>query len=77
MKLAMMLRHQFSQNLAQVASGGNLTEIVYNLVQDFNTRNSLEKLINRALKENPKNAELNAIKEKFEITTSLVKLLLP
>ena len=76
-KLAMMLQHQFSQNLAQVASGGNLTEIVYNLVQYFNTRNSLEKLIKKALKENPKNAELKAIKEKFEITTSLVNILLP
>ncbi|OLT58617.1 effector-associated domain EAD1-containing protein [Moorena bouillonii] len=77
MKLAMMLRHQFSQNLAQVASGGNLNEIVYNLVEYFKTRNSLEKLIKNALKENPKNAELKAIKEKFKITTSLVNLLLP
>ncbi|NEO47489.1 MAG: hypothetical protein F6K55_26550 [Moorea sp. SIO4A3] len=77
MKLAMMLRHQFSQNLAQVASGGNLNEIVYNLVEYFNTRNSLEKLIKNALKENPKNAELKAINEKFKITTSLVNLLLP
>ncbi|NEQ85300.1 MAG: hypothetical protein F6K26_35840 [Moorea sp. SIO2I5] len=62
MKLAMMLQHQFSQNLAQVASGGNLMEIVYNLVQDFNTRNSLEKLINKALQENPNNPDLKAIK---------------
>ncbi|NEO50589.1 MAG: metallophosphoesterase, partial [Moorea sp. SIO4A3] len=76
-KLEMMLRHQFSQNLEEVARGENLHEIVYKLVQDFTTRNSLEKLIKNALQENPNNAELKAIKEKFEITTSLVNLLLP
>ena len=76
-RLEMMLRHQFSQNLEEIARGENLTEIVYKVVQDFNTSNSLAKLIKKALKENPNNASLKAIKEKFEITTSLVNLLLP
>ncbi|WP_202972058.1 SUMF1/EgtB/PvdO family nonheme iron enzyme [Moorena producens] len=76
-KLAMMLQHQFNINLSQIASGGNLTEIVYKVVQDFNSSNSLAKLINKALKENQNNFELNAIEEKFEITISLVKILLP
>ncbi|NEQ80393.1 MAG: TIR domain-containing protein [Moorea sp. SIO2I5] len=76
-KLEMMLLHQFTQNLEDIARGENLTEIVYKVVQDFNNSNSLAKLINKALKENPKNPSLKAIKEKFEITTSLVNLLLP
>ncbi|NEO78097.1 effector-associated domain EAD1-containing protein [Moorena sp. SIO4G3] len=76
-QLEMMLRHQFSQNLEEIARGENLTEIVYKVVDYFNTSNSLEKLIKKALNENPNNASLKAIKEKFEITTSLVNLLLP
>lgn len=76
-KLAMMLRHQFSINLAKVASRGDLTEIVYKVVLDFEARNRLGNLLDGALNENPDNPDLNAIKEKFEITTSLVNLLLP
>ncbi|NEO46320.1 MAG: hypothetical protein F6K55_20180 [Moorea sp. SIO4A3] len=76
-KLAMMLQHQFSKNLEDIARGDNLTEIVYKVVQSFKTSNSLKKLINKALKENPDNPDLKAIKEKFKITTSLVKILRP
>ncbi|NEP20620.1 effector-associated domain EAD1-containing protein [Moorena sp. SIO3I6] len=78
MKLAMMLRHQFSQNLAQVASGGNLKEIVYNLVQDFQTRNSLENLLDGALNENPRNSELKKLySQEFKIPPSLLTILFP
>ncbi|NEO70411.1 effector-associated domain EAD1-containing protein [Moorena sp. SIO3H5] len=76
-KLAMMLQHQFSKNLEEVARGENFTEIVYKVVQYFQTRNRLKKLINKALKENPDNPELKAINEKYKITISLVKLLRP
>ncbi|AOW98271.1 hypothetical protein BJP34_01400 [Moorena producens PAL-8-15-08-1] len=76
-KLEMMLEHQFNINLPQVASGDNLTEIVYKVVQDFNSSNSLEELINKALKENPNNSDLKAIAENFKITTSLINILLP
>ncbi|NEO47490.1 MAG: hypothetical protein F6K55_26555 [Moorea sp. SIO4A3] len=73
----MMLREQFNKNLEEIAGGENLTEIVYQVVQHFDNINSLPKLINNALKENPKNDELKAIKEKFKLTTSLVNILLP
>ncbi|NEO48369.1 MAG: hypothetical protein F6K55_31330 [Moorea sp. SIO4A3] len=76
-KLEMMLRHQFSQNLEEIARGENLNEIVYKVVVDFNASNNLTKLIKKAHKENPNNADLKAIKEKFKITISLVKLLRP
>ena len=52
-------------------------EIVYKLVQYFNTSNRLARLIDKALKENPDNHELKAIKENFKITTSLINILLP
>ncbi|AOY79291.1 effector-associated domain EAD1-containing protein [Moorena producens JHB] len=77
-KLEMMLGHQLNTNLEEVASGGNLKEIVYKVVQDFKSSNkSLAKLINKALQENPYNPDLKAIKEKFKVTTSLVNILLP
>ncbi|NEO00270.1 MAG: hypothetical protein F6K50_33880 [Moorea sp. SIO3I7] len=75
--LKMMVLYQFSIHLEEVAGGKNLKEIVQELVDDFNNQNKLIKLINKALKENPDNPDLKAIKEKFKITTSLVKLLLP
>ncbi|NEO70409.1 MAG: formylglycine-generating enzyme family protein [Moorea sp. SIO3H5] len=73
----MMLRYQFNINLEEVARGVNFTEIVYQVVAYFYTRNRLEKLINKALNVNPDNPDLKAIKEKFKITTILVKILLP
>ncbi|NEQ87039.1 MAG: hypothetical protein F6K26_45505 [Moorea sp. SIO2I5] len=76
-QLAMMVRYEFSINLAQVASGGNLKEIVHTLLESFESSNSLEKLLDGALKQNPNNPKLKAIKEKFHITTSLFDILLP
>ncbi|NET85709.1 MAG: hypothetical protein F6J94_28585 [Moorea sp. SIO1F2] len=76
-KLEMMLRHQFSINLEEMARGEDFTEIVYKVVHLFQASNRLAKLINKALKDNPENPELKAIKEKFQITTSLVNILLP
>ncbi|NEP54780.1 MAG: hypothetical protein F6K65_40745 [Moorea sp. SIO3C2] len=76
-KLAMMLDYQFSINLEEIARGGDLTDIVYKVVKDFKTRNSLENLLDGALNENPDNLHLKAIKEEFKITTSLINLLLP
>ncbi|NEO14316.1 MULTISPECIES: effector-associated domain EAD1-containing protein [unclassified Moorena] len=75
--LKMMLRYQFNINLEEVAGDKNLKTIVQELVDDFEHKNKLPKLLNKALKENPGNPELKAIKEKFEITTSLLNLLLP
>ncbi len=75
--LKMMLRYQFNRNLEEVAGDKKLNTIVQELVDDFENKNKLAKLLNKALKENPGNPELKAIKEKFEITTSLFNLLLP
>ena len=74
-KLAMMVRYKLNINLNKVASGGNLEEIVYQLIEYSEASHQLEKLIDGALKQNPNNVHLKAIKKEFEITTSLVKIL--
>jgi len=76
-KLEMMLQHQFSTNLEDVARGEDLTEIVYKLVQYFQGQNKLERLIQKALEENSGSVELQKIARKFKITTNLFKILLP
>lgn len=76
-KLEMMLQHQFSKNLEDVARGEDLTEIVYKLVQFFQNQNKLEKLIQKALQENSGSSELQNITKKFKIITNLWKILFP
>ncbi|AOY82652.1 MULTISPECIES: effector-associated domain EAD1-containing protein [Moorena] len=72
-----MLRFQLNENLPEIATGGNFSEIVNKTINHFDSNNSLELLINSALKQNCANPELNAIKKKFKITTSLLDLLYP
>ncbi|WP_424095337.1 SUMF1/EgtB/PvdO family nonheme iron enzyme [Moorena producens] len=76
-KLEMMVLYELNIKLNKVASGGNLQEIVYRLIQHCQAYNKLEKLIDGALKENPNNAQLKAIKKEVEITTSLINILIP
>ncbi|WP_424095343.1 SUMF1/EgtB/PvdO family nonheme iron enzyme [Moorena producens] len=76
-KLAMMVLYKLNINLNQVASGGNLKETVHNLIIHYQASNELERLIDGALEHIPNNPQLKAIQEKFKITTSLVKILLP
>ncbi|WP_424097398.1 effector-associated domain EAD1-containing protein [Moorena producens] len=75
--LARMLRYQFNINLNKLVIGGNLNQIVYNLLLDFDNKKKLGNLINGALKENSDNPDLKAIQIKFKITTCLLKILLP
>ncbi|NEQ82154.1 MAG: formylglycine-generating enzyme family protein [Moorea sp. SIO2I5] len=72
-----MVRYALNINLNQVASGGDLEEIVDKLIKYFEASNELEKLIDGALKQNQNNVQLKAVKKEFEITTSLVKILIP
>ncbi|NEQ88396.1 MAG: hypothetical protein F6K26_53290 [Moorea sp. SIO2I5] len=76
-ELEMMLKNQFTINLDDIALGEDLDEIAYKVVKHFNTRNSLEDLINGALEENTGNPKLKEINENFKITTSLLDLLYP
>ncbi|WP_293111705.1 SUMF1/EgtB/PvdO family nonheme iron enzyme [Moorena sp. SIO4G3] len=76
-KLEMMVYRELNINLNEVASGGNLQEIVDKLIQHCQAYNKLDKLIDRALNYNPDNGQLKAIAENFKITTSLVKILRP
>jgi len=76
-QLEMMVLYELNIKLNEIASGGNLKEIVYRLIQHCQAYNELEKLIDGALKQNPNNPQLKAIKKEFEITTSLVKILRP
>ncbi len=76
-KLEMMLQHQFSKNLEDIARGEDLTEIVYKLVQYFQNQNKLERFIHKALEENSGSSELQNIARKFKITTHVFKILLP
>ncbi|AOW99095.1 hypothetical protein BJP34_06205 [Moorena producens PAL-8-15-08-1] len=77
-KLAMMLRHQFNINLAQVASGEDLTEIVYKVVLYFEARNRLGNLLDGALNENSDNYDLRQLySQEFNIPPSLLTILFP
>ncbi|NET65443.1 MAG: hypothetical protein F6K63_14065 [Moorea sp. SIO1G6] len=76
-KLEMMVLYKLNISLKEVASGGNLKQIVHELLNYYVAQNKLPKLIDGALKENQNNPDLKAIKEKFKITTSLVNILLP
>ncbi|NEQ08111.1 MAG: hypothetical protein F6K37_19800 [Moorea sp. SIO4E2] len=76
-KLEMMVLYKLNIKLNKVASGGNLKQIVHELLNYCVAQNKLPKLIDGALKENPENPDLKAIKEKFKITTSLINILLP
>ncbi|OLT58618.1 VMAP-C domain-containing protein [Moorena bouillonii] len=76
-QLEMMVNYELNIKLKEVASGGNLKEIVHRLVENFDAKNKLGNLIDGALKENPDNPDLKAIKEKFKITTSLIDILRP
>ncbi|NEQ87486.1 MAG: hypothetical protein F6K26_48000 [Moorea sp. SIO2I5] len=76
-KLEMMVLYELNKNLNEIASVGNLKVIVHNLIIHFQASNELEKLIDGALKQNPNNVKLKAINKKFEITTSLINILIP
>ncbi|NEO75332.1 MAG: formylglycine-generating enzyme family protein [Moorea sp. SIO4G3] len=76
-ELEMMVSDVLTINLSEVASGENLREIVHQLIKHCRASNQLEKLIDGALKQNPNNEQLKAIKEKVKITTSLVNILIP
>ncbi|NEP35181.1 effector-associated domain EAD1-containing protein [Moorena sp. SIO3B2] len=77
-KLEMMLRHQFSKNLEEIARGEDLTEIVYKVALYFDAKNKLGNLLDGALNENPGNYELKQLySEKFKISPSLLSILFP
>ncbi|OLT57873.1 SUMF1/EgtB/PvdO family nonheme iron enzyme [Moorena bouillonii] len=76
-ELEMMVRYALNINLNEVASGGNLKEIVDRLIIHCQASNKLDKLIDRALNYNPDNLQLKAIQENFKITTSVVEILRP
>ncbi|NEO07095.1 MAG: formylglycine-generating enzyme family protein [Moorea sp. SIO3I8] len=73
----MMVLYELNINLNEIASGGNLKETVHKLIEHCQGYNQLEELIHGALENNPNNVHLNAIQEKFKITTSLVNILGP
>ncbi|AOW98273.1 hypothetical protein BJP34_01410 [Moorena producens PAL-8-15-08-1] len=76
-KLEMMVLYELNKNLNEMASVGNLKVIVHNLIIHCQASNELEKLIDGALNQNPNNVKLKAINKEFEITTSLINILIP
>ncbi len=67
--LEQMLSHQLDKNLDAIADGGNLQEIVFNLIKTVESQGWIEKLVCAARKENPGNSKLKAIVPHFSDRT--------
>ncbi len=76
-KLERMLLYKFSVKLDEIALGDNYTEIVFNVVKDFKSRNKLAELIDKARQENDGNPKLQEVAKKINAFTSLIKILIP
>ncbi|NEP27568.1 effector-associated domain EAD1-containing protein, partial [Moorena sp. SIO3I6] len=63
--LDMMVIYGLNINLNTIASGDNLREIVFNLIQWAESTGNLEKLVKAACDENPHNRELQAVRKKI------------
>jgi Effector-associated domain 1 len=68
-----MLSHQLDENLDASAGGGNLEEIVFNLIKTIESQGWIEKLVRAACNENPGNSKLKAIAERLLMQTASLK----
>ena len=59
--LAQMVRGALDENLAAIAGGGNLTEVVFNLISWAETEGRLMELLTKALQANPGSPALAAL----------------
>lgn len=63
--LTRMLKFELDVNLIQVASGGNFTDIVFNLIIWAQSKGRIEELITKSHNFNPGNARLSAFASQF------------
>ncbi len=56
--LSQMVRFQLGENLDRIAYGNNLSELVFNLIQFYESQGRLDKFIRAAQEANPYNSEL-------------------
>ncbi|WP_166482726.1 pentapeptide repeat-containing protein, partial [Scytonema sp. UIC 10036] len=73
--LEQMLSHQLDENLDAIVGGGNLQQIVFELIKTAESQGWIEELVRAAYKKNPGNSELKAIAERLLTQTASLKCL--
>lgn len=63
--LTRMVRFELEEHLTQIAGGGNLSDIVLNLITWAQSKGRIEELITKAHHFNPGNAQLSAFASQF------------